>query len=226
MTIRALVVHTALQNYINFFNFLTIYQNYLVALSQTQRSGIITLLLKDGKDPLEIKSYRPISLLNVDYKLIAKVMSQRLKKVINSLIHSDQQGFLSGRNISANIRTIIDLIEYTDFVDVPGSIVLLDFEKAFDRIKHAYLFKSLEQFDLGENFISYIKTFYNSRSSFVINSGFWSKPFSMNRGIFQGCPISPYLFVLAIEMLANAIRDSPVIRGIKVGEVEKNIFVR
>ena len=95
----------------------------------------------------------------MNYKLIAKVMSQHLKRVINSLIHSDQQGFLSGRNISANIRTIIDLIEYTDFVDVPGSIVLLDFEKAFDRIEHAYLFKSLEQFDLGENLISCIKTF-------------------------------------------------------------------
>ena len=100
-------------------------------LSQTQRNGVITLLLKEGKDPLEIKSYGPISLLNVDYKLIAKVMSQRLKRVINSLIHSDQQGFLSGRNISANIRTIIDLIEYSDFVDEPGSIVLLDFEKGF-----------------------------------------------------------------------------------------------
>ena len=57
-------------------------------------------------------------MLNVDYKLIAKVMSLRLKKFINTLIYSDQQGFLSGRNISANIRTIIDLIEYTDYVDV------------------------------------------------------------------------------------------------------------
>ena len=192
-------------------------------LSQSQRNGVITLLLKEGKDPLEIKSYRPISLLNVDYKLIAKVMSQRLKRVINSLVHSDQQGFLSGRNIGSNIRTIIDLIEYSDCVNVPGSIVLLDFEKAFDRIEHGYLFKVLEQYDLGENFIKYVKTFYNGRSSFVINNGFMTKSFPMNRGIFQGCPISPYLFVLAIEALAIAIRDNPDIRGINVGDKEKKI---
>ena len=95
-------------------------------------------------------------------------MSHRLKKVIDSLIHSDQQGFLSGRNISANVRTIIDLIEYTNAVNAPGSIVLLDFEKAFDRIEHAYLFKSLEQF----HFINIVKTFYNCRFSYVINNGF------------------------------------------------------
>ena len=190
-------------------------------LSHSQRNGVITLILKQGKDPLEVKSYRPISLLNVDYKLIAKVMSHRLKKVIDSLIHSDQQGFLSGRNISANVRTIIDLIEYTNAVNAPGSIVLLDFEKAFDRIEHAYLFKSLEQFDLGENFINIVKTFYNCRFSYVINNGFLTKPFSVSRGIFQGCPISPYLFVLAIEMLAISIRVNPDIKGIQIGEMEK-----
>ena len=192
-------------------------------LSNSQRNGVITLLLKQDKDPLEIKSYRPISLLNVDYKLVAKVMSHRLKKVINSLIHTDQQGFLSGRNISANVRTIIDLIEYTDAVDVPGSIVLLDFEKAFDRIEHAYLFKALEQFDLGDSFINIVKTFYNCRFSYVINNGYLTKPFPMNRGIFQGCPISPYLFVLAIEMLATAIRVNPDIKGIRIGELEKKV---
>lgn len=192
-------------------------------LSQTQRYGVITLLLKDGRDPLEMKSYRPISLLNVDYKLIAKVMSQRLKRVITSLIHTDQQGFLSGRNISSNIRTIIDLIEYSDFENIPGSIVLLDFEKAFDRIEHGYLFKVLEQYNLGDNFIKYVKTFYMNRSSFVINNGNMTESIQMSRGIFQGCPISPYLFVLAIEMLAIAIRDSPEIKGINIGDEEKKI---
>ena len=107
----------------------------------SHRNGVITLLPKEGKDPLFVKNYRPISLLNVDYKLIAKVMSNRLKKIINSLINPDQQGFLPGRNISANIRIIIDLIEYTDLEDIPGSILLLDFEKALIELNMAFYSK-------------------------------------------------------------------------------------
>ena len=129
--------------------------------------------------------------------------------------------FLAGRNISANIRTIIDIIEYADFTDIPGSIVLLDFEKAFDRVEHAVLFKVLEYLNLGGNFINWMKTFYNNRVSYVINNGFLSSPISMSRGIFQGCPISPYLFVLAIETLAIAIRVNHDIQGIKIGNLEK-----
>ena len=96
------------------------------SLSLSQRSGLITLLPKKDKDPMYVKNYRPISLLNVDYKLLAKLMSNRLKCCLSSLIDLNQQGFMPGRNISSNIRTIIDLIEYTDSMEIPGSIVLLE----------------------------------------------------------------------------------------------------
>ena len=128
-------------------------------LSVSQRSGLITLIPKKDKDPLYVKNYRPISLLNVDYKLLAKVMSTRLKLCMSSLIHTDQQGFMNGRNISSNIRTIIDLTKYTDVMNESGSIVLLDFEKAFDRVEHQYLFWVLNRFNLGMNFTRWIKTF-------------------------------------------------------------------
>ena len=99
----------------------------------------------------------------------------------------------------------------------------MEFEKAFDRIEHPYLFNSLEQFDFREKFINFVKTIYNSRPSYKINNGFLTKPFPMSCGIFQGYPISSYMFVLAIEMLAIAIRDSPDIKSIKIGEMEKKI---
>ena len=101
---------------------------------------MITLLPKKDKDPLYVKNHRPISLLNTDYKIIAKVMANRLKSGLNEIIHEDQTGFMKGRNIGSNIRTTINLIEYCDSNDIPGSIVLLDIEKAFDSVEHDYLY--------------------------------------------------------------------------------------
>ena len=90
----------------------------------TQRTGIITLLPKKDRDPYFVKNHRPISLLNTDHKIIAKVMANRLKIFLHEIINDDQTGFMKGRNIGCNIRTVIDLIEYCDGNDIPGSIVL------------------------------------------------------------------------------------------------------
>ena len=101
---------------------------------------------KKDRDPnFVLKKYRPISLLTTDYKLINKTMANRLKLVLDELIHEDQNGFMKGRNIGCNIRTIIDLIEFTDIKDIPGSIVLLDIEKAFDSVGHGFLYEVLSQ---------------------------------------------------------------------------------
>ena len=187
------------------------------------REIIITLLPKKDRDPNFVKNYRPISLLTADYKLIAKTMANRLKQVLSDLIHIDQNGFLKGRYIGCNIRTIIDLIEFADTRDIPGSIVLLDFERAFDSVEHEFLFEVLNRFNLGNNFVQWVRTFYNCRRSYVVNNGFLSRPINMSRGIFQGCPISPFLFRFALEVFAIAVRDNDRIKGIKVGNKEKKI---
>ena len=112
--------------------------------------GVITLLPKKDKDLLDIKNYRPISLLTVDYKIIAKTMANRLKNCIDSVIHPDQSGFLKGRNIGNNVRLLLDVIEYTDFNKLPAAVLLLDIEKAFDSVSHEFLFSVLEYFNLGK----------------------------------------------------------------------------
>ena len=94
-------------------------------MSSSQRNGIITLLRKKDKNSLLVKNYRPISQLNTDYKIIAKVMANRLKLCLHQIIHDDQTGFMKGRNIGSNIRTIINLIEYCDAIQINGSIILL-----------------------------------------------------------------------------------------------------
>ena len=192
-------------------------------MSHSQRNGIITLLPKKDKDVLYIGNHRPISLLTVDYKILAKTLANRIKTVLNSLIHSDQSGFLKGRNIGNNIRLIMDIIEFTDVNEIPGAILLLDIEKAFDSVSHEFLFRVLNHFNFGDHFISWIKTLYCQRKSYVINNGFLTKDISMDRGIFQGCPISPYLFLLAIETMALAIRQNKDIKGIPVQDNELKI---
>ena len=197
--------------------------NYAFAtglMSQSQRTGVITLIPKKDKDPLLIKNYRPISLLSVDYKIIAKVFALRLKSILTEIIHIDQSGFLKGRNIAHNIRLIIDLIDYTNTHDIPGALLLLDIEKAFDSVEHEYLYKVLERFNIGNNFITWIKSFYNTRNTYITNNGHLSPVINMKRGIFQGCPISPYLFLLAIEILGISIRNNKLIKGIQIGNQE------
>jgi len=199
---------------IDSFNFSL--QNGILSLSQ--RNGIITLIPKKDKNPLEIKNYRPISLLTVDYKILAKTLANRLKLCLNNLIDSDQSGFLKGRNIGNNIRLLIDIIQFSESNDVPGAIVLLDIEKAFDCVNHNFLFEVLKRFNFGNKFIDWVRTFYADRKSYVINNGHLSGVIEMNRGIFQGCPISPYLFLLVIQTVSLAVKQNPNIKGIPVGD--------
>ncbi len=185
-------------------------------LSQSQRNGVISLLPKKDKDPLFINNYRPISLLTVDYKIIAKTLANRIKKYLNEIINTDQSGFIKGRNIGNNIRLIIDAIEYTNCKNIPGAILLLDIEKAFDSVSHDFLLNVLKRFNFGDGFINWVKMLYSERKSYVNNNVFFTTPIAMNKGIFQGCPISPYLFLLVIETAAIAIRQNKNIKGIPV----------
>lgn len=195
-------------------------------LSMSQRNGVITLLPKKDRNPLFVKNYRPITLLTTDYKILAKCLAIRMKRFIHDLIHPDQSGFLKGRNIGNNVRLIFDIIEHTQMYDIPGAIILLDIEKAFDSVSHKFLFQTLKQFNFGSKFIGWLMTLYSERQTYVMNNGYLTKRISMQRGIFQGCPISPYLFLLVIEILALSIRQNEQVKGIKVknNEVKISLF--
>ena len=95
--------------------------------------------------------------MNTDYKILTKLLARRLQKVLPSIISCDQSGYLKGRYIGENIRTIFDIIQYTKFNQISGMMVLVDFEKAFDSISWSFLFESLKAFDFGNSFIKWIK---------------------------------------------------------------------
>ena len=185
-------------------------------LSYYQKLGILNIMPKENKDIRFLKNWRPISLLTTDYKILTKTLASRLQKVLPSLINTDQVGYMKNRFIGQNVRTIFDLMEITDIESIEAYIAQIDFEKAFDSIEWPFLFKTLKTFGFGENFINWIKIFYNDIYSCVGNNGFYSNYFKLTRSIRQGCPISALLFLLVAEILAINIRNNKSIKGIQI----------
>ena len=190
-------------------------ENYLYI---DQRRGVITLIPKPDKDLRYLSNWRPISLLNTDYKILAKALATRLQGVIHNIINSDQTGYIKQRFIGQNIRTIDDIMDYCDAHGTSGIIAMLDFQKAFDSVSWTFLIKCLQSFNFGEGFQKWIKTLYYNVSSCVTNNGYSSQFFNVERGVRQGCPISPLLFVIVAEILACKIRSDPEIKGININQ--------
>ena len=192
------------------------------SLSITQKRGVISLLPKKN-DLALLKNWRPLTLLNVDYKILAKIIATRLKETLLHLIDQDQTGFLEKRFIGQNIASLIEVIDYCENNDLAAVLISIDFEKAFDKLDWDFLWKCMHFFKIPENIISWVKTLYSGSNSCVTNNGHMSDYFKLGRGVRQGCPLSPYLFIIAAEILAMSIRQNENIKGIIIGEKEIKI---
>jgi hypothetical protein len=192
-------------------------------MSIDQKRGVINLIPKKDKDLRYLKNWRPISLLNTDYKILTKTLASRLKQILPSVIHPDQVAYLKERYIGQNIRTIIDIMHYTKEERKEGIIAFLDFEKAFDSIDWRIIDEALEKFNIGIYFRKWVKNVYSNITSCVTNCGYSSRDFKITRGVRQGCPLSAYLFIIVAEILAIRIRNNNGIKGIKIGEIEVKV---
>lgn len=112
-------------------------------MATTMKQGIITLLPKSEKDHLLLDNWRPKTLLNVDYKILSLIFARRLRKGLSEIINETQTGFMTDYRISCNIRFILDLIDYSQYVDSDTLILFLDFYKAFNSVEHQFLFNPL-----------------------------------------------------------------------------------
>ena len=193
-------------------------------MSRSQKQAVITLIEKKGKDRSLLENWRPISLVNVDAKIMSKVIATRLKSVLPQIIHHNQTGFVKDRYIGETVRSIFDTMDFTAEENFPGLMIFIDFQKAFDTIEWCYLQRCLESFNFGPEFIRWVMTFYNNIQSCVINNGITSDYFTLERGVRQGDPLSPYLFVVAVETLAIAVRQNTLIKGITIGMDETKLF--
>jgi len=122
------------------------------------------------KERDNIQNYRPITLLNTDYKLMIKALATQLAKHAHTLIHPDQTGFIPKRTIFDPIRLAQTLCTYADYMEEDGVIVALDQEKAYNKIDHSYLEKVLQRFQLPDNFINTVKSLYgNAHTAAIVN---------------------------------------------------------
>ena len=141
--------------------------------------------------------------------------------MLPSIIHHNQTGYVKDRYIGETVRSIFDIMELKN---IPGILIFIDFKKAFDTLEWNYLFNCLEAFNFGSDFIRYIKMFYTDIQSCVKNNGIASDYFMLERGVRQGDPLSPYLFLLAVETKAIAIRENKEIKGVKIGQEETKLL--
>ena len=169
----------------------------------TQYQATIYLLYKKGVRE-DIRNWRPISLLNNDYKSITKILSNRLRSVIDEIIHEDQRGCILGRNSSDCVRMLEDLIE--NEADENTCMLLLDQEKAFYRVEFTWLFKTREAFGFGKKIIKLIKILYKDINSAILTNGRISRFFSSK----ARCQARRLTFSLAIYHTGRAFStDSP-----------------
>ena len=182
------------------------------SLASSQYEGLLRLIYKKDDRRLP-KNWRPISLLNTDYKLASKIITERLKKVMSSIVHQDQTCGVVGRSIFSNLHLIRDALDMIDKTNEPAILVSLDQEKAFDRVDHDFMLRVLAKFGFGPNFCRWVKIFYANAFSRILINGALSCPVFLQRGVRQGCPLSPLLYVLVSEVLSNQIRKNKQIEG-------------
>ena len=185
-------------------------------LSKSQRHGLITLIYKDRGRRDDLTNWRPISLLNVDYKIMSKILANRVKRILHQIIHVDQTCSVSGRSISDNAHLLKNIQSFVDQKQLGAVFVSLDQQKAFDRVSWEYMHRVLGKFGFGPNFQKWVQILYNDITSSVKCCGMVSDEFSLSRGVRQGCPLSPLLYILALEPLGCAIRLYKNIKGVKL----------
>ena len=139
------------------------------------------------------------------------------------MIHESQKGFMSGRFIGENIRILYDILLYTETNDIPGLILLVDFEKAFDSVSHDFIMNVLDFFNFGESIKSWVKLFFDDALSCVLVNGHMTKRFKVERGCRQGDPMSPYVFLLCSEILSLMVRTNNSINGLDIQNYQYKI---
>ena len=142
---------------------------------------------------------RPISLLNIIYKIASASIANRLKTILNDIISDSQNGFLDGRYIGESTRLVYDIIHHCEKSQKDGLLLLIDFEKAFDSVSWSFLYSTFKFFNFGDSILSWLRLFNNEVKAYFSQCG--SKTINIQRSCRQGDLIASYHFLLCAEIL-------------------------
>eukprot|EP00798_Chlamydomonas_sp_ICE-L_P004299 gene4299-biopygen22027 len=161
------------------------------------------IILGKGEDKLDAGNYRPITLVNTDYRILAKVLANRLGPVMNRIISPEQSAFLPCRQIGDAILFLQLLPELLKAQNKSGVLAFLDFWKAYNTLDRAFLFQCLEVAGLGGGFLTWVRLLLSSTATRAMVNGFRSRAFEFLAGVRQGDPLSPLLFLFAMQALQH-----------------------
>jgi len=182
-------------------------------------ASFITLVPKKD-NPSDLNEFRPISLVGCVYKILSKILANRLKKVLPSIIDVNQSTFLSGRGLLDSILVANETVGYLKKEKKSGVIVKVDFEKAYDSVDWKFLYYMLERLGFNYKWVKWVKACMESATISVLVNGSPTEEFKPKRGFRQGDPLAPFLFLIVAEGLAGLVREAKrvgLFKGVEVG---------